>query len=157
MSDHTIIVIWIIKIFFCILLLCILLVFLLFSASVRSMPFCPLLCPSLCEIFPWYLNSPEEISSLSHSTVFLCFFALIPEQGFLISTCYFLEPCIQMVISFPFSFAFTSLLFSAICKASSDNHFILCISFFGGWSWSLSPVQCHKPPFTVLQALVYQI
>jgi len=51
-------------------------------------------------------NFLEEISSLSHSIVFLCFFALITEEGFLISPCYFLELCIQMGISFLFSFAF---------------------------------------------------
>ena len=41
----------------------------------------------------------EEISSLSHSVVFLYFFALIAEEGFLISSCYSLELCIQMLIS----------------------------------------------------------
>ena len=45
-------------------------------------------------------------SSLSHSVVFLYFFALIAEEGFLISPCYSLELCIQMGISFLFSFAF---------------------------------------------------
>ena len=35
----------------------------------------------------------EEISSLSHSFVFLYFFALITEEGFLISPCYSLELC----------------------------------------------------------------
>ena len=40
-------------------------------------------------------NFLEEISSLSHSIVFLYFFALITEEGFLISPCYSLEPCIQ--------------------------------------------------------------
>ena len=40
------------------------------------------------------------------SIVFLYFFALITEEGFLISTCYFLERCTQMDISFLFSFAF---------------------------------------------------
>ena len=48
----------------------------------------------------------EEISSLSHSIGFLDFFALITEEGFLISPCYSLEFCIQMGISFIFSFAF---------------------------------------------------
>ena len=48
----------------------------------------------------------EEIFSLSHSVAFLCFFALITEEGFLISPCYSLELCIQMGISFLFSFAF---------------------------------------------------
>ena len=51
-------------------------------------------------------NFLEEISSLSHSIVFLYFFALITEEGFLISSCYSLELCIQMLISFLFSFAF---------------------------------------------------
>ena len=54
-------------------------------------------------------NFLEEISSLSHSIVFLYFFALIPEEGFLISPCYSLELCIQMGI-FPFLLYF-SLLF----------------------------------------------
>ena len=40
-------------------------------------------------------NYLEEISSLSHS-VFLYFFALITEEGFLISPCYSLEIFIQM-------------------------------------------------------------
>ena len=48
-------------------------------------------------------NFPEEISSLSHSVVFLYFFALITEEGFLISPCYSLELCIQMGVSFLFS------------------------------------------------------
>ena len=50
-------------------------------------------------------NFLEEISSLSHSVVFLCFFVLISEEGFRISPCYSLELCIQMLISFLFSFA----------------------------------------------------
>ena len=68
-------------------------------------------------------NFLEEISSLSHSVVFLYFFALIAEEGFLISPCYSLELCIQMGISFLFSLTLDSLPFSAIYKASSDNHF----------------------------------
>ena len=102
------------------------------------------------------LPSLEEISSFSHSIVFLCFFALIMEECFLISPCYSLELCIQMGISFLFSFAFHSLLFTAICEASSDSHFAFCISFSWGWSSSLSPVQCHEPLSIVLQAS-YQI
>ena len=47
-------------------------------------------------------NFLEEISSLSHSVVFLYFFALITEEGFLISPCYSLELCIQMGTSFLF-------------------------------------------------------
>ena len=58
------------------------------SASIRYIPFCPLSCPSLHEMFPWYSDFLEEISSLSHSIVFLYFFALISEEGFLICLCY---------------------------------------------------------------------
>ena len=47
-----------------------------------------------------------QISSLSHSVVFLYFFALIAEKGFLISPCSSLELCVQSGICFPFSFAF---------------------------------------------------
>ena len=70
----------------------------------------------------------EGMSSLSHSIVFFYFFALIAEEGFLISPCYSLEFCIQMLISFLFSFAFrfSSQLFvrppqTAILLAISDG------------------------------------
>ena len=95
----------------------------------------------------------EEISSLSHSIVFLYFFALITEEGFLISPCYSLELCIQMLMSFLFSFGFTSRLFPAICKASSDSHFAFLHFFFLGMVLTPSPVQCHEPPSIVHQAL----
>ena len=52
-------------------------------------------------------NFLEEISRLSHSIVFLYLFALIAEEGFLISPCYSLELCIQMGIAFLFSFTFS--------------------------------------------------
>ena len=47
---------------------------------------------------------------------------------------------------------FSSLLFSAICKASSDDHFAF-LHFYWGWFWSPPPVQCYEPPSIVLQAL----
>ena len=49
----------------------------------------------------------EEISSLFHPIVFLYFFALITEEGFLISPSFSLELCIHMGIFFLFSFAFS--------------------------------------------------
>ena len=78
------------------------------SASVRSIPFLPFIVP----FFAW--NVPllsliflkRSLSSISHFIVFLHFFALIAKEGFLISSCYSLELCIQMLISFLFSFAF---------------------------------------------------
>ena len=62
-------------------------------------------------------NFLEEICSLSHSIVFLYFFALITEEGFFSSPCYSLQFCIQMDISFLFSFAFS--LFAAAAAAKS--------------------------------------
>ena len=73
--------------------------FLISSASVRSILFVSFIVP----MFAW--NFLDEISSL-HSLVFLYFFALITEEGFLNSPCYSLVLCIQMGISFLFSFAF---------------------------------------------------
>ena len=103
-------------------------------------------------------NFLEEISSLSHSIVFLYFFALIIEEGFLISLLFFrtlhsngyiypLLLCLsllffpQLFVSPPqtttlpycISFSplpFTSLLSSTIFKASSDNHFAFLHFFF---------------------------
>ena len=75
-------------------------------------------------------NFLEEISSLSHSNVFLYFFALIIQEGFLNSPCWTLELCIQMDV---FSFSplpLACLLFSVICKASLDNHFAFLHFFF---------------------------
>ena len=43
-------------------------------------------------------NFLEEISSLSHSIVFLYFSALITEEGIVISLCCSLELCIQIVM-----------------------------------------------------------
>ena len=89
----------------------------------------------------------EEISSLSHSVLFLCrwgrlsylfllFFGTLYSNGHI----------------FPFLLCFSLLFFSVIFKASSDSHFV---PFSWGWSWSLSPVECHEPPSIVHQALCY--
>ena len=51
-------------------------------------------------------NFVGKISSPSQCTVFLYFFALITEEGFLISPCSSLELCIDLEISFPLSFVF---------------------------------------------------
>ena len=54
---------------------------------------------------------------------------------------------------FPFPLSLASLLFSAICKASPDNHLPCCISVSWGLFWSSPPVQCYEPPSIVLKAL----
>ena len=77
-------------------------------------------------------NFLEEISSVSHSIGFLYFFALITEEVFLISPCYSLELWVKW-ISCSFSpLPLPSLLFSAICKVTSDNHFAFLHFFFLG-------------------------
>ena len=103
-------------------------------------------------------NFLEEISSLYHYIVFLYFFALITEEGFFISSCYSLELCIKMGIPFLFSFAFSFPFFFSQLFVRPPQTTILpfCISFSWGWSWSLPPIQYHKPSSIVLQAL-YQI
>ena len=94
--------------------------------------FCSLLSPSLHEMFP-LSNFLEEISSLSQSIVFLCFFALIAEEGFLISPCYSLGLCFQMGISFLFSFAFRISSFHSYLKGLLRQSFCLfAFLFLGG-------------------------
>ena len=96
----------------------------------------------------------EDISSLSHSIVFLYFFALIAEEGCLISPWCSLELCIQTGISFLFSFAFSfSSFLSYFVRPPQTTILPFCISFSWGWSWSLPPVQCHEPPSLGFQAL----
>ena len=107
--------------------------FLISSASVRSIPFLFLYCAHLCmKCSLGISNFLEDISSLSHSIVFLYFFSLITEEGFLNSPCYSLELCIQVRISFLFSFAFHFSSFSTICKAFSRQSFCLFAFLFLG-------------------------
>ena len=67
-------------------------------------------------------NFLKEISSLSYSVVFLYFSALIAEKGFLISCCYSLELCIQMLISFLFSYDFHFSSFHSKFGKLSSGH-----------------------------------
>ena len=85
-------------------------------------------------------NFLEEISRISHSIIFLYFFALITEEGFLIFPCYSLELCIQMVYLSFSPLPFMSLLFTTICKASSDNH--LAFLRFFSLGMVLFPASC---------------
>ena len=47
---------------------------------------------------------------------------------------------------------FASLLFTAIFSPPQTAMLLFCISIPWGWSWSLSPVQCHEPHSIVHQA-----
>ena len=85
-------------------------------------------------------NFLDEISSLSHSGVFLYFFALIAEEGFL-SLLAILWNSTYRCLYLSFSpLLFASLLFTAICKASPDSHFAFLHFFSMGMV--LIPVSC---------------
>ena len=90
---------------------------------------------------PGISNFLEEISSLSPSVVFLYLFALIAEEGFFLSSCYSLELCIQILMSFIFSFAFHFSSFTAIFKASSDSYFAF-LHFFSMTSLVAQTAKC---------------
>ena len=102
-------------------------------------------------------NFLEEISSLSYCIVFLCFFALITEEGFLISPCSFLSLWNSAFKWEYLSFSpllFTFLLFTAICQASSDSHFAFMHFFFLGMvlllvSCTMSQTSVHSSLDTV--------
>ena len=115
----------------CILSLC-----LISSASIRSIPFLSFIVP----IFAW--NVPlVSLIFLKRSLVFpTLLFSSISFHWSLRRASYlsllFLELCIHMGISFLFFFSllpFAFLLFSAICKASSDNHFVFFAFLFLGY------------------------
>ena len=75
----------------------------------------------------------EDISNLSQSIVFLYFFTLNTEEGFLISPCCSLELSIQMVFSFLFSFTFSlffSKLFVRATEATILPYYFFLISFY---------------------------
>ena len=133
-------IIWVMKIFFlysssvysCHLVLII-------SASVRSIPFLSFIEPICMKCSLGISNFLEEISSPSHSVVFLHFFKLIAEKGFHISAILWNSAFRCLYLSFS-ALLFTSLQFTAICKASSDSHF--AFSHFFSMVMVLNPVSC---------------
>ena len=106
-------------------------------------------------------NFLEEISSISHSIIFLYFFAWLLRKA-LLSLLAILWNSAFRCLYLPFSpLPLASLLFTAICKASSDNHFAILHFFFLGMV--LIPVSCtrartsfHSSSDTLKYALVQQ-
>ena len=85
-------------------------------------------------------NFLEEISSLSHSVVFLYFFVLIAEEDFLSLIDILWNSAFRwLYLSFS-PLLFASLLFTATCKASSDSQFAFFHFFF--LRMVLIPVSC---------------
>ena len=99
----------------------------------------------LFALFTYQGSTVGEIASVS-----LYLFALFTYQGFLISPYNYLEFCILLGLSLLYTLPFISLLFSAICTASSGNQFPFLHRFFLGMCWSPPSVQCYKPPSIVL-------
>ena len=96
------------------------------SASVGPYNFCPLSSPSLHEMFPWYLQSflfccfPLFLSILLLRKASLSILAILLNSAF---------RCLYLSFS---PLPFTSLLFTAICKASSASHFAFFAFLFYG-------------------------
>ena len=94
----------------------------------------------------------EEIFSLSHFIVFLCFLHCSFKKASLSFLAILWNSALGCVYLFLSPLPFASLLFSAICKASSDNHFAFLHSFSLGCLWSPPPIQCYEP-LSIVQAL----
>ena len=88
-------------------------------------------------------NFLAGISSLSHSSISLhCSL----RKAFLSLLAIFWNFAFRWVYCSFTALLFASLLFSAICKASSDRQpfCLFCTSFSWGWFWSPPPVQCYE-------------
>ena len=109
--------------------------FLIPSASLRSLPFLSFRAHLCMKCSVGISDFLEEISGLSHSIVFLYFFALIAEERLsYLSLLFFGTLCSNGYL------LFASLLFTAICRTSSDSHFAFLHFFFLGMV--LIPVSC---------------
>ena len=85
-------------------------------------------------------NFLEEIFSLSHSVVFLYFFALKLKKAFLSLLAILWNSAFRCLYLFFSPLLFTSFLFTAICKASPDSHFAF-LHFFS-MMMVFIPVSC---------------
>jgi len=107
--------------------------FLISSASVRSLQFLSFIVPIFAWDFP--LVSPVFLkkSLVFPSYCFPLFLCIVNLRTLFYLSLLFSGTLHLVGCIFPFFFClFTSLLFSAICKASSDNHFAFLHFFFLG-------------------------
>ena len=132
--------------------------FLVSSASVRSQPFLSF----IMHIFEW--NIPlVSIIFLKRSLVFPILLSSSISLHWSLRNAFLSLLAVLWNSAFKWEYLsfsplpFASLLFTVICKASLNNHFALLHFFFWKWSWSLPPVQCHKPSIVVQALFVYQI
>ena len=128
--------------------------FLISSASVRSIPFLSFIEPIFASNVPLVSLIFLKRSSLSHSVVFLYFFCIDLWGRLSYLSLLFSETLHSYAYIFPFLLCFSLLFFSQLFERPPQRAILLfCISFPWGWSWSLSPVQCHEPHSIVHQAL----
>ena len=117
-------------------------------------PYC--FCPFSMPIVTWNVSLVSlifwEIPSLSHSVVFLLFFALFIEKG--LQSLLFSGNLHSVGYIFPFLPCLSLLTFPQLfVKPSQTTTLPSGISFSWGWFWSLSPIQHYEPPSIVLQTL----
>ena len=129
--------------------------FLISSASVRSIPFLSFIEP----IFAW--NVPlVSLVFLKRSLVFpILLFSSISlhwSQWKAFFSLLFFGTLHSNGNIFPFLLCFSLPFAQLFVRLPQTAILLFCISFPWGWSWFLSPVQCHESPSIVHQAL-YQI
>ena len=131
--------------------------FLIFSASVRSLPFLSFIVPISYAWVPLV-----SLIVLKRSLVFpILLFCSISlhwslRKAFLSLLAVLWNSAFKWVC-LSFSSCFLHLFFSQLLvKLLQTTIFPLCITFSWWWSWSLSPVQCHESLSIVHQAL-YQV
>ena len=151
MSDHTIVVIWVIKTFLFNSSVYSCHLFLIYSASVRSLPFLSFIVPIFVKNLP--LASPIFLNWSLAFFILLFSSISVPcsyKKAFLSLL------AIHLNFAFPFLLCL-SLLFSQQSVRPPQTTIVpSCISFSLRWFCSPPPVKCYEPSSTVLYAL-YQI
>ena len=128
--------------------------FLIPSASVRSIPFLSFIVP----IFAWNILLVSLVflkRSLVFPILFFPLFLCIVHLGRLSYLSLLFSGTLHSNgYIFPFLLCLSLFFSQAICKTSSDNHFVFLHFFFLGMALiTKPPIQCYKPPSIVLQAI----
>ena len=140
--EHSIVIIWVMKTFLYSSSLYSCHPFLISFAFFMSLPFLSFIVPILAWNVP--LISPISLNRF-HSFPFYCFLLLLciihlRRPSYLAIRWYFEFSWVYL----PFSpLPFTSLLSSAVCKASSDNHFAFLQKFFS-FCRKIFKATCHQ-------------
>ena len=131
-----------------------LLLFISSFASVRSILFLSFIVPSFVWKLPLvpliFLKRSLDFPILLFSSISLHWSL---KNSFLSLIAILWTPAFKWVYLSFSPLPFASLLFSAICKASSDNHFNSLHFFFLGMVLIPPPLQCHELLYILIQAL----